>query len=73
MKIFRFNFSFGPYFCLKIGTKIMLITLTKQIIHIKSLNFNEKIIDLFQEIERNWSLKSKLHQFLKNRDGSNWD
>jgi len=53
MKIFRFNFSFGPYFCLKIGTKIMLITLTKQIIHIKSLNFNEKIIDLFQEIERN--------------------
>jgi len=30
MKIFRFNFSFGLYFCLKIDTKIMLITLTKQ-------------------------------------------
>jgi len=28
----------------------MLITLTKQIIYIKSFNFNEKVIDLFQEI-----------------------
>jgi len=28
----------------------MLITPTKQIIHTKSFNFNEKVIDLFGEI-----------------------
>jgi len=37
-----FNFSFGSYFCPRITTK--------QTIHTKSFNFNEKDIDPFQEI-----------------------
>jgi len=32
------------------GARVMLITPTKQIIHTKRFNFNEKIIDPFQEI-----------------------
>jgi len=31
----------------KIDPTIMLITPTKQAIHIKSFNFNKKVIDLF--------------------------
>jgi len=45
-----FNLSFGPCFCPKVDIRIMSITSTKQIIHTKCFNFNEKIIDLFQEI-----------------------
>jgi len=37
-------------FVKKIDTRIILITSTKQIIHIKSFNFNERIIYFFQEI-----------------------
>jgi len=40
-----FNFSFGPCFYSKIDNRI-----NEKIIHIKSLNFNEKIIDLFRRI-----------------------